>query len=213
MKTISLIKAFSLATLIFFTSCQDNDQEEPNEILCEISFESTLIENDSENEADYVFEATPLESESNVVYSWMIDGINIDETSNVLNHVFIENGTYTVCVLSETPECPNAVRSCQDIIVDSLPETTDGCPVISFEVVVENNEYIFIASSDIELDTRYSWFVNGEFINNDITLENSNSFTYTFPENGTYTVCASIETPECPLGVEYCNTIDVSNVE
>lgn len=304
MKTISFIKIFSLATLMLFASCGDENEEEPNEVSCELSFESTLIINDSTNEADYIFEASGLESKNDITYSWTIDGENTDETSNVLNYVFIENGTYTVCILTETPECPSGVESCQEIIVDSLPESTDECPEISFEALIQNdgysfqasnqpdsvtanyvwsidNEYIegnffdgsnneyfahnftengtynvcvfietpecpngieycedviidtidecpevtfeyvlqnsiytFMASTSTEFDSRYSWSVNGEFIdNNAVEIEDSKNFTYDFPENGIYNICVSIETPECPQGITYCNDVNIQSVD
>lgn len=214
MKTISLIKTFSLVTLLLFASCKNDDQEEPGDVSCELSFESVLIENDSENEADYIFTANELNSESDVRYSWTIDGETTDESSNVLDYVFIENGTYTVCVFSETPECPQGVEYCQEIVVDSLPEKNDTCFDITFETLIQNSGYRFEASGhDASVTANYVWSVDGEFIDGDVfDGTNKEYFSHDFTENGTYTVCVFIETPECPQGVEYCEDIIVTNV-
>ena len=51
-----------------------------------------------------------------------------------------------MCVFNETPEYPNGIESCQEIEVDSLPETINGCLQISFTTEITNDNYNFEAS-------------------------------------------------------------------
>ena len=100
----------------------------------------------------------------------------------------------------------------EDDQVDSLPGNTEDCFDISFETLIQDNGYRFEGIGHSDTTANYSWSINGEFIENgSFDGINNEFFSYDFTENGTYTVCAFIETPECPLGVEYCEDIIVRN--
>ncbi len=207
MKTISLIKTFILATLFIFASCQE---EEINGIVCpEISIETSIVD------TNYTFQASGHDATTLANYSWSINGEyietgNFDGSNNeYFSYNFTENGTYTVCAFIETPECPNGVEYCEEITINN----TNSCPEISLEGSTVDTNYTFQASGhDATTTANYSWSINGEYIETgNFDGSNNEYFSYDFTENGIYTICVSIETPECPNGVEYCEEITITN--
>ncbi len=179
--------------------------------LCpEISLEASTVD------TNYTFQASGHDDTTTANYSWSINGEyiengNFDGSNNqYFSYNFTENGTYTICAFIETLECPNGAEYCEEITINNF----NLCPEISLETSTVDTNYTFQASGhDDTTIANYSWFINGDYIENGNFDGNNNEyFSYNFTENGTYTICAFIETPECPNGVEYCEEITITNI-
>ncbi len=103
---------------------------------------------------------------------------------------------FEVCVLFETPDCPDGVFECEMIELQSC-ECPDGLIIeqdaCSAVFMVSGNAPVFNAD----------YYVNGELVNN-----GEWQFSYTFPEDGTYTVCVVPAAP-CEF-IEFCEEIEVT---
>ena len=169
----------------------------------------------SNNGLNYDFVASGYSGD--IKYIWSInneyiqDGVFDGNNDEYFSYDFTQNGTYSVCIFIETPECPQGIEYCEEIIINNI----DTCPEITFEALIQNNGYRFEALGHTSSVTaNYVWSINGEQINDNVFDGNNNEyFSYDFPENGTYTVCTIIETSDCPQGVEYCEDIIVTNVD
>lgn len=220
MKKNNLTKLISASLLSFFISCQEN--EEINEITCELSYETIFSENEEASSQTIAFNAIASVSEDDATFFWSVDGVQQSENSTNFEFSFSENGSYEVCIFTETPECPSGVEYCEEVVIDTIEteETDNGendsditCE-ISYEATFATNEaktgqtVNFEATANVTEgdDAKLFWFVNDV-----MQEENGTSFEYNFKENGTYEVCVFTETPECPTGVEYCEEITIDN--
>lgn len=213
MRTTALIKIICLSLLGLFTSCAEKDDDSAN---CQISIDYILEDEGDKTEITLGYLATGLESDSDITYSWSVNGIETIETNAEFIYTFVENGTYDICVFSETPECPRGVEFCKEVIIDEIVDDIDSDCDLTFMNILPNEEgdnskvvAVYLASGlESDSDIKYFWSVNGTNAN-----ENSNEFKYTFLENGTYEICVFTETPECPRGVEYCKQITIDSIE
>ncbi|MBQ0735629.1 hypothetical protein [Aquimarina celericrescens] len=147
-------------------------------------------------------------------YGWFVNGELVEDSSaderNYLIYDFKEPGVYEVCIKTETPDCPEGVSYCKEIIVE---EPNRACPEIAFEkemVAGTVNTYVF--ESIIEGTDNVSeinWFINDARIENSTDSQSGNRvLRYQF-ESGVYKVCLQVITPDCPEGVKYCKEIRV----
>ena len=51
--------------------------------------------------------------------SWFIDEEFIS-SGTTIDYEFVDNSTYTICAIQETPDCPNSVTFCRDFIVEPI---------------------------------------------------------------------------------------------
>ena len=223
----------SLLTLLAaFASCEssDNDLDEVIEEVdscAGLDFESRVYV-DGGVFGEFIAEG--IVSESPVVYEWKINDEFVsnetvftdNEDSHLLVYEFTENGSYEVTVLVETPECPNGTSFTETIVVDEVEEVIeiDSCAGLDFESVVGIEEAVFgeFVADGIISDSaiKYEWKINDEFVFNEILLtdnEDNHVLVYKFTENGSYEVTVLVETPECPNGTSYTETIVVDEVE
>ena len=198
------------------------------EITCTLDFETIFIETGDTSIQKIVFEAFGSVSNSDANYFWKINDVIKDGENNTrLEYIFSDNGTYEVCIFTETPECPNGVEFCQEIIVDNIIEDTrpvfnitvstpiqdpTNCNfnlIYDYTISDENaNKYILEANAiDQNLtDSDYEWSINDTFINSGKIVD------YEFTEVGEYTICVSVETPDCPNGISFCKDFKVENI-
>ena len=197
MKKFTTYYSIVLLILLSITSCSTDDQ---NVISCpELSFEASL-DNDV-----YFFHPVSFDGIDDVIIEWSIDGEFIENVPGNDSFSFqFQPGTYEVCMAVETPECPEGVSFCETIIVE---EPAAICPELAFEAALDNDEYFFhpVSFDGID-DLTIDWSIDGEFIEN---VPGNDSFSFQF-EPGTYEVCMAVETPECPEGAIYCDTITVN---
>ncbi len=93
-----------------------------------------------------------------------------------------------------------------DFDLHQLLNTCDGCPQLFFEVQQEGaNQFSFIQTGDSV--GSYDWVINDIFIESDGPANGGdNQLMRTF-EPGTYEVCMESTTPDCALGIAYCEII------
>ncbi|WP_299437377.1 hypothetical protein [uncultured Aquimarina sp.] len=89
------------------------------------------------------------------------------------------------------------------------------CPQLDFnfeQTDIFNLGYRFEADfPDLDAIGSYSWFINGEFIENDgPNNQGDNLLIRDFNAPGVYEVCIKTETAMCPEGVEFCKRIEVA---
>ena len=195
---------------------EENDETTEEKVSCEITtYPFTYYNNDGN--AVVGIEIDELESENdNVYYEWEINGEYEDnEGASYFETTFTENGTYEICVLAETPECPNGVIACEAIVINQIEEEEEvSCEITTYPFTYYNNDGNAVVGIEIdELESEndnvyYEWEINGEYEDN----EGASYFETTFTENGTYEICVLAETPECPNGVIACETIVIDQI-
>jgi len=99
-----------------------------------------------------------------------------------------------------------SIVSCSTDPIDNEEEDTAAdCPELSFEVALDGGHFFHPASFDGIDNATLSWSIDGEFIEN---TSGNESFFFQF-DPGIYEVCVFLETPECPQGITFCETITV----
>lgn len=206
--------------------CEDLIIDDIEEITCILDFETIFVQTDDTSIQKVVFEGFGSVSNTEVTYLWEINDVQQNENSDRLEYIFTENGTYQICIFTETPECPNGVEFCEDVIIDNIVETRPVFNIIVdnpvqdptncnfdliYEYVVSNgneNKYLLEANAfDQNLtDGDYSWYINNDFINT------GKVFEYEFIDVGEYTICVKVETPECPNGTSFCRDFTIEPV-
>ena len=247
MKNYLLRLIFILSLLFFVNSCDEDDNStdtvtDNNKASCEaLSFTANATADDS-GFVEYTFEASEVTTDDGtVVYDWSVDGTITTEggisgeTNQTYKYKFTKNGTYEVCVLVETVECPTGVKKCESIVIDNIvkkdivqtdkffiKETGSSldlnggtCPGMSFEYInVKQDPALFTltASEYNEADATigYTWFVNDEIYASPDAKDNKRSIEYRFEKEGEVEICVFIETPKCPNGVKFCREFTVT---
>ena len=107
------------------------------------------------------------------------------------------SGTYVICAVNEG--CPEETTICETFVITEDCFESE-CPIsISYEEHACNT---FTFTEDY--GTQVAWTINGEFNN----YFHGMDFDPTEP--GTYEICATYETEDCPLGVTACETLVIS---
>jgi hypothetical protein len=133
------------------------------------------------------------------VVEWYIADLPSYPGASQTEYVFPEDGTYTVCAFYETPDCPLGVETCTEVVIDC--ENPEDCYLDIDAELVSSDTFIFGAQAPD--DAVIFWTANGE------PIGEGNVLTYIFDAPGDYEVCASYETPDCPMGVTECVNIAV----
>ncbi len=219
-----------LSLLLF--SCDEN--EDTNEVaICEtLNFTSEIIETENLNVVTYEFEATEIiEDDRSAVYSWTVNGRdvatgNFENPQRTINFEFETNGTFEVCVFTETDNCPRGVEKCQSIVIEGIESVNEeeenfACNDLNFtsEIIETENlnvvTYEFEAAEIEESDRSavYSWTINGISVAKGSLETSQRTINYEFETNGTFEVCVFTETDNCPRGVEKCQSIVIEGIE
>ncbi|MEW7279132.1 hypothetical protein ABW636_11120 [Aquimarina sp. 2201CG1-2-11] len=115
-------------------------------------------------------------------------------------------GTYDVCFQIITSNCPDGVRSCEQLVVTPI------CPTISFTYLNSDpyggGAHLFTptVAGQVEGSELIEWSLDGSFVRNG---GQSDSLDFVLNVGANNTVCAKIVTQWCPDGVEYCTNIYV----
>ncbi|WP_281987102.1 hypothetical protein [Aquimarina aggregata] len=144
-------------------------------------------------------------------YVWTLNGQVIDDQEVILDNGRefslrnLQAGTYKICLGIETPECPNGVEFCKEIVIEE--NDTTKCP----ELLFTRNGNTMVADFDSVKDVEvYEWLINDEVVETESNLNGNNRDNELSLEGynpGTYVVCMIAETPDCPNGVKYCKEI------
>ena len=210
MKTTSFIKIACLALLGLFISCEEKEDDEN-------TCPEFKIEREIQNEdgSSSIFKVS---DDTNGQFMWYVNDelvleIHADNNRAELAYSFPEAGTYTICAKNLNDECDAEIEACLEVIYDGKDDTVDACPDLSITKSLISNDgltYKFIASGAPE--SRYSWFINDEYVQTVLEGDNDKYLTYEFSENGIYSICVGVETPECPKGVKTCVELEIKDV-
>ncbi len=160
-----------------------------------------VAENPTENCYNYIFEIPGIPNE--YIVTWTIGNNESYTDGTFTDHIFEENGVYEICAFIETPDCPNGVEICTELVVNCSDD--QECFLEADAEMMFSNIYVFGAEAPD--DATVFWAVNGEPAGQGYVL------TYEFEDAGTYEVCASYETPDCPLGAIDCFNIFVLDAD
>jgi len=121
-----------------------------------------------------------------------------------IDFVVDEPGTYEICGILETPDCPSGEINCQTIVVDEACFGMNNCTLDIASSQINCNTFSFTVQDSI--DASFFWSVNG-------VSQNQNEAYYNFEasEVGDYIICGGYETNDCPNGVIVCDTVFVSS--
>lgn len=138
-------------------------------------------------------------------YGWFINGEEVENEGtmnngdNKLDYVFTEEGTYEICIMTETPECPQGVEFCKTIEVKF-----NICKELSFvaEQVPNTPGYTFTADFEGRDDVTYIWsvYINGDYQGGEVREAGSaddHEFYWQFAQGTSYTVCLRQDGQEC----------------
>ena len=107
-----------------------------------------------------------------------------------------------------------------DEVIDEVIGEADSCLGLDFESRVYEDGGVFgefIAEGIVsESSVVYEWKINDEFVFNETVFTNNEDnhvLVYEFTENGSYQVTVLVETPECPNGASYTETITVNMLQ
>lgn len=141
-----------------------------------------------------------------ITYQWFIDNEPVEEDGGADgdNMFFSElsPGVHLVCIKTTTPSCPEGVEFCKEINVAPI------CPDLFFTIAQEGNttNYNFIAEFADIANTTYEWIINENVIEPDGGAGADNTLFFQF-DPGTYQICIASETPTCPNGTQFCETL------
>ncbi|MGC6531544.1 MAG: PKD domain-containing protein [Flavobacteriales bacterium] len=146
----------------------------------------------------YLFEIPGLGDISGLTWTFG-DEAAYGNAGGIVEYTFQANGVYEVCASLETPDCPVGITLCTEVEIDCYPD----CPeAIAWAPQAECGTVLFeIPGLGDALGVLWA-------IGEEVIYENASGMvSYDFIENGTYTVCASLETPDCPAGVTLCTEV------
>jgi len=92
----------------------------------DLSFDLERVENQNSKNIEYKFEASEIIEDNAVVgYEWSIDGeffvlAKANQSNRIINYAFEKNGSFEVCVHTETPDCPKGVKTCKTLKIEDL---------------------------------------------------------------------------------------------
>ena len=141
-----------------------------------------------------------VQNPSDQQFFWSVNDIFQNHIGEEFTFQADSTGTYIICSSYETTDCPSGVLGCDTVIV--TPNCFADC---TLEVSVEEiscRSFNFLSTDNLNLD----WTINGEaFIDEPINFIN-----YVAPVPGTYEICGTIETTDCPNTEVFCHTIIVT---
>lgn len=142
-------------------------------------------------------------------YEWQINGNpteaegTANNGDNQLSIADLPAGTYDICIAYESPECPTGSTFCEQIIIE------DNCLDLAFS---RDGDTLFANFEGNDTIMSYQWIVDGDFIEAEGTANNGdNQLSLEGFDIGTYNICITYETPECPNAAdnEFCQMITI----
>jgi hypothetical protein len=142
-----------------------------------------------------------------IMWSYSIgnDDYNFTTSNNgFISQIFMTPGSYEICAVYFSDNCPNGVQLCETINVPTC--NPDDCSLTLTYSYLGNGFFNFVADGNGGILPLFWDYGNGETMN--ATWVTQHQF-----EPGTYTVCASYESPICTFPVTACVTIVVPEPE
>lgn len=123
-------------------------------------------------------------------YNWYVNGNHVGSGSP-FNYFFPGNGIYTVC-LKVGVTLPDGTKCSQDTCVQILVNNCGEChcnqvqPDFNYTVTDCSVNLVNTTTGPDCVQRTYKWFVGS------VLVGTGNTFNYTFPGSGTYTVCMKV---------------------
>ncbi|WP_299184413.1 hypothetical protein [uncultured Aquimarina sp.] len=171
-----------------------------------------IAEQDGDNPA-YYFQVEFEGADQVEWLGWYIDGEFVEDSNSGDNNRFYYQfapGRYEVCLKTETPECPEGTSYCKIIEIEG---DASVCPELFFEAEQDGDNpayYFYPNAFDNPNNVPFSWSINGDYVGT--SSDHNDPFYYQFG-TGSFEVCLSVETPECPEGVTFCKVIEIEGSE
>ncbi|MCX2744404.1 hypothetical protein OO013_11030 [Mangrovivirga sp. M17] len=164
---------------------------------------------------NYEFFANISNPDSLAWYGWMVNGEVVENDGyqnngdNYFNYIFEEEGYYEICLITETPECPESVSYCENYYVqfDSIPNDSTGtikCRQLGFNYAKDHNDSTYTFTADFEAmdSVSYSWsvYINGDYQGGKTRRagsESGHTFTWYFESDEEYVVCLKQVDGDC----------------
>ncbi len=179
---LSLIVPF----LLFFQSCKNDKVEVFEDCSVTIS-----MSNDSCTKINF-------SNSAQISMDWEVNDTPV-KTASSFEFDAAEAGNYEICGYYKTSTCPTRTQVCETVVVGKDCFTVIDCSV---ELVLDQNSCSSTTLSN-NLDIPMDWKVNGTEVTGDKVYE------FTTGTAGTYEICGSYVTPECPDGAQTCTTLEV----
>lgn len=204
----SILKLFMFlaASFLLFSCGEDEVIQSSTEDCPDLAFTYSI------DGAGYYFEADFPGIETISWYGWTVNGDFVEDEGNTVNgdNLFETNfpiaGSYEVCIMTETGDCPQGITYCETIVVEGDSNPSTDCAEMSLVYTESPTEHQFAVSFPNEDGPEIVfWSVNGEYVGDGLI------YSADFSTAGTYEVCAGIETADCPLGSFVCHTVTVTN--
>ena len=188
---------------------------------CELDNHIKMVQDETHPCSWTFVEVSPqTESTEGICHSWEVtnaagDVVATWDDSNIFTYEFPEAGTYSVCYIACCTI--NGVQTIDEACVEVEIESCDCIPQPEFvyqQVQGEPCHYGFLApnSLDASIPGCQTWSITGP---NGNEMIQGQILDYTFPSNGTYTVChrACCTTDGEVAGEIYCETIEITDCE
>ncbi|MEO9484527.1 MAG: hypothetical protein ABJG47_13810 [Ekhidna sp.] len=188
--------------------CVEFEIQNPNREKClGLEFKSEQLEH------DYFKFIAEFEGIETIPYVWVIDGDVVkeeplsDNRTNYLKWDFAP-GTYTVCIVSENDQC-GEVSYCEEIVIDAI-----CVEEVRFEVEEDNRfTYYFFADFDYKEYTKYHWYIDEDLVESEVPGNEATDHKLFWQFGvGTHNICLVTDQEGCE-SVEYCKTIEISDVD
>ena len=157
------------------------------------------------SETNYEFNANFTGMNELQWYGWFINGELIEnegtmnEGDHRLNYIFPGDGTYEVCIMTETGACPMGAEFCKTIVVNS-----GNCKELSFTSEKTSAlvpTYVFTADFEGRDEVEYEWsiYLNGDQApgSYERRVEGNKLHTIFYEGNSTYTICLNQVNEAC----------------
>lgn len=142
-------------------------------------------------------------------YGWYINGelVENEGTEHDGDHYLkkhLEPGTYEVCLKTETPDCPEGISYCKELIVESRE-----CIDVAYTYAKAEGGYKFTADFEMRENVTYLWkvYVAGDLLHYETRYagsEDDHEFFLETEAGVTYEVC--LKQDDCPDSA-YCKEI------
>lgn len=133
-------------------------------------------------------------------YLWNF-GDGTSATGPYVYHEYAQGGTYTVCMIQNTPTCSDTI--CQQVLIPAtLPTLPDSLCNAEFAITQQNPNEVIVVNGSSGNDLTFTWTISG----NGLTISAQGAYPEIVVEaTGAYLLCLSVSSPNCTA--TYCDSI------
>jgi PKD repeat protein len=161
----------------------------------------TITAQPTNNCGEYLFFVPGVGPNAQVVW-YPGDGSEPFTTSGEYIHGYEQPGSYQVCAMVYSPDCPQGNEICIDVIAEEC--NNNGCPTFINSENIDCNTVVFNINDD---NVGYALWNFDDGVENYFYQGNPQ---HTFEENGVYVVSAQYFGPECQEGILLMYTVVIN---